>query len=624
MTSPFSWKRRHSFSVICVVLGLWLIAEVAWLQNVPDYVLSESVMYQNDAVDLYRTLQSDGWWGLWLKVSTLDAPTSPLLDVLAAVCLSVHAQGPWPWFTIQFFVLVLLVWGCECLGSLMHTPRTGLYSALTLCSLLTIEGYLRNYYVELSLAAVLTWTYWAYLKSDHFTKTRFNMLFALLTLVGMMCKWSYFPLYEGFFLGCLLLRSLIKRTLTKGDVLNLALYTAGVTIPAYCLYYHASMDAILRNYMCNTTLTHEASYLTDWHFYWYCLGKYLILLMRSDYLPIAGTLSLVAFVFTLVQPRRFQANLEPLLLLILPNIVILFLHFDAVVPRYLVGCIGIQCVLIGSILGQVRHHLGLIILTLMLAAKAVFLGAWMIPELQIPTSNYDYLDSDVFRVSHSRNVFSIMPKQSEEPLTLAILANILLGARQNWCTHLNSDWFADLKRYGIFTGTFTSPPYRMPWLSKLDNALASLAQETAQQRNNPRGWLYSKRLCVATYTNETRNSITLRYAVNHSLAMNKVWKCEIELCHDYGDTKEYVLAPERAEALKVIVMALSLGQLNDAGFPWPRLSLMERRQAIVETITEQLGPNWYVYAFYPSLRQHVLPPAALSQEFDLVIVREKT
>lgn len=498
----------------------------------------------------------------------------------------------------------------------MHNPRTGLYSALTVCSLMIMESYLRSPYIDFSLAAVVTWSYWAYLKSDHFTKTRFNLLFACLTLVGMLCKWSYLPLFLGVFLIGIFLRSLIRRTFTKRDLLNLVIYSVGVALAAYFLYYRIAMSAVIGNCRSCTARPDDYSYLLDLHFYWHCFGKYLILLIRGDYLTIAGPLSLIAFAFTLAQPRRFRANLEPLLLFILPNIILVLGNFEFAVPRYLVGCLGLQCVLIGSILDRARYNLGIFFLTLMIVAKTVFLGAWMVPELGIPHCSYDYLDGDAFHVLHSRNVFSMVGGEEEE-LTPGIIVNTLFGGRQNWCVDLNRNWFADLKHHGLLAGTFTSPPYNLPWLTNLDNTITAIFQAPESTPYASPGMM-----SVATFSNEMRSGMCLCYAVNHALAMNKVWKYDLSMCLDFCQVKDALFGAQRAGKTSLLVMALMLEQRPHQGFPWPSRPIMERRRAVRERIRAELGPNWQVCAFFPNQRQRVVTRATMGKEFDLVIVQE--
>ena len=243
-----STRPKNNYLCIIILLILWLAAEIPWLSSVPINILNESVLHQNEAVELYKTLHSLGLPAFLFKAASLDIPTSPLSAFITALALNVRFDGPWAWFFVQFFYNVLLIIAIERLGTLLYDERTGLYSALTAMSLLIVEGYLRSSYVDFSMAAILTWNYWAFLKSERFTRPLYSWLFTALTVIGMLAKWSYLPLHMSFFLLFLFLRSLKERTLDAAACKQAALHISTGAVTAYLLYYRTGLKEIINNY----------------------------------------------------------------------------------------------------------------------------------------------------------------------------------------------------------------------------------------------------------------------------------------------------------------------------------------------------------------------------------------
>ncbi|MBQ7567428.1 hypothetical protein IJT17_01330, partial [bacterium] len=406
----------------------------------------------------------------------------------------------------------------------------------------------------------------------------------------------------GVFLAFLFLRSLWKRSFTKRDAKMLLCHASAVGILAYILYYRTGLLPAIFNYRSCICFKPNWNHLLHLDYYWHCFGKYILLMMSNDLLSIAGQLFLLAACASIICPKRFKPNLEPLLLFILPTALWIFLHFEFAVPRYLVPCLGMQCVIIGSLLSSVRPALANAIIAVMLWGKIVFLAGWMIPGVQLPQSSYDYLDSDSFGVCDSVNAFN-----ENDPFTISRLLKITLSGRNSWCGLVHYNWPQDIKQHGIFAGTFTSKPYtpgKQIWLKHLEESLDIIIDDQPSSNKT-----------IITFTNEYRNGFCLYYSVNRYLAQKRAWNVSVILCHDWEQViRQFNHSPR--ENSKYAVFALTLDQQPDNGLPLPGLNVCQRRERVFRQIDRSFGSN-RLCAYFPEQCSKVAARTTMSNPFDL-------
>ena len=646
-----NWRRLSPMFWLSLALIFWFICEAPWISSVPVNILNESVLHQSDIFELSFTLHNQGLLAFLSALTHMNGPCSPLTDLLTIIAIEATPFGAWPFFLVQFFFMAALILGIYQLGALLYGAKSGLYSALIASSLVCLEAYLRSTYIDFSLASILVWTYWSYLKSQNLSQRRYCAIFYGLILAGSLAKWSYVPLYLGVFLLYAAIKLCTAGTTNNAnkpgtaDTTNNAnkpgtagttnnadksgtadttsnadkscgtnqlsvagrasitikrrlaenlLWALGCATLAYLLYYRQAWDAVFTNYHSCVSFKPDRSYLMQPAYYWHSLGKYLLLLMRNDFLGIAGQLFIFSGLWSCFD-SRFRANRPLIWLFIVPSFALVFLNFEFAVPRYLVPCIGLQCVIMGSILAKVRYA-GASILGLLLAMKLTFLLGWLTP-LPLAHCTYDYLDSDALGVCDSVNAF-----QENDPYTLRRLGSICFSNQHNWAR-------------GYF---FTSPPYRQEWMERLNAGLDTALSQTSSQ--------------ILTFSDIMRDNVALRCAVNCHLHERAVKNIRVQNCFHWDDVKTQLLTRTDG-AFDYLVLALSIETTDDnfrdyaSDIKHEQLRFYQghqtperRRAQVQDTLRRELGAQWQISAYIPNLRSRVVPRATMSHPFDLYIL----
>ncbi|MBI4375807.1 MAG: glycosyltransferase family 39 protein [Elusimicrobia bacterium] len=245
LPDPEEAARRRGKRALAWALGgaVLFLAFQAWLLAL--YIRSETrpprwdeAIHMEIALDYSRAISEGRWADMWnLPPKPGMPPFPPLYHLgLAAAYGSDNPLGNGLWLNwIYFAALILCLFG---LVTEFSSPGIALAAALLIGASPAVQSLLCSQLIDLSVAALVAAAYWAYLRSDKFSRWRPSLAFGALFALGMMHKWSFFayflPAYYDAFLG-------ITERRCRGKILA----AAGIAAAGFAPWYLTHLPVLL-------------------------------------------------------------------------------------------------------------------------------------------------------------------------------------------------------------------------------------------------------------------------------------------------------------------------------------------------------------------------------------------